>query len=199
MKTSNTKELLLQATLKLISEKGYLGATTREIANEAGVTEITLFRNFGSKQLLFEEVLKTYTFLPRLKELLPELEGLPSAEALTLIATRFLLTLKERKAMIKIMYQEVTSYPGKIREVYNKFGEEVRATLADYIETLQERGEMRKDVSPDMAARVFFAMFFSYFRQEEIMRSGGMKKQNMEKYIREVLDIFMRGTLKEGR
>jgi hypothetical protein len=31
------------------------------------------------------------------------------------------------------------------------------------------------------------------------MRSGGMKKQNMEKYIREVLDIFMRGTLKEGR
>ena len=32
-----------------------------------------------------------------------------------MIATRFLLTLKERKAMIKIMYSEVTSYPDKIR------------------------------------------------------------------------------------
>jgi AcrR family transcriptional regulator len=195
MRTSNTKELLLQATLKLISEKGYLGTTTREIANDAGVTEITLFRNFGSKELLFEEVLKTYTFLPRLKELLPELEGLPSEEALTIIATRFLLTLKERKAMIQIMYQEVTSYPEKIREVYNKFTEEVRAILANFIRTLQVRGELRKDMSPEMAARVFLAMFFSYFRQEELMRPGGMKKQNMEKYIREVIDIYMRGAM----
>src|SRR5512146_1025098 len=124
MRTSNTKELLLQATLKLISEKGYLGTTTKEIANEAGVTEITLFRNFGSKELLFEEVLKTYTFLPKLRELLPELEGLSCEEALVLIATRFLLTLKDRKSMIKIMYSEVTSYPDKIREVYNRFIDE---------------------------------------------------------------------------
>jgi AcrR family transcriptional regulator len=196
MRTSNTKELLLRATLKLISEKGYLGTTTREIANEAGVTEITLFRNFGSKELLFEEVLKTYTFLPRLKELLPELEGLPIEEALTLIATRFLLTLKERKAMIKIMYQEVTSYPEKIREVYNKFTEEVWTILANFIRTLQERGQVRKDLSPEIVARVYLAIFISYFRQEEIMRTGGMKKQNMEKYIREVIDILRHGIIK---
>ena len=41
-------------------------------------------------------------------------------------------------------------------------------------------------------------MFFAYFRQEEIMRPGGMKKQNMEKYIRDVVDIYMHGTL-DGR
>jgi AcrR family transcriptional regulator len=196
MRTSNTKELLLQATLKLISEKGYLGTTTREIAKEAGVTEITLFRNFGSKELLFEEVLKTYTFLPKLKELLPELEGLPIEEALTLIATRLLLSLKERKAMIKIMYQEVTSYPVKIREVYNKFTEEVRAILANFIRTLQERGSLRKDISPEVVARVYLAIFISYFRQEEIMRTGGMKKQNMEKYVQEVITMFIHGTIK---
>lgn len=198
MRTSNTKELLLQATLRLISEKGYLGTTTKEIANEAGVTEITLFRNFGSKEQLFEEVLKTYTFLPRLKELLPELGGLSCDDALVLIATRFLQTLKERKALIKIFYQEVTSYPEKIREVYNSFNDEIRSTLAGYMRTLQERGELRKDLSPEIAARVYLAMFFSYFRQEEIMRAGGMKKQNMEKYIREVIDIYLHGTL-DGR
>jgi AcrR family transcriptional regulator len=196
MRTSNTKELLLQATLKLISEKGYLGTTTREIAKEAGVTEITLFRNFGSKEFLFEEVLKTYTFLPKLKELLPELEGLPIEEALTLIATRLLLSLKERKAMIKIMYQEVTSYPVKIREVYNKFTEEVRAILANFIRTLQERGSLRKDISPEVVARVYLAIFISYFRQEEIMRTSGMKKQNMEKYVQEVISMFIHGTIK---
>src|SRR5512141_2540165 len=116
MKKLETNEQLLKATLKLISEKGYLGSTTREIAQEAGVTELTLFRHFGSKELLFEEVLKTYTFLPKLKELIPALDNLTYDMALELIALRFLLGLKERKAMVKIMYTEVTIYPEKIRE-----------------------------------------------------------------------------------
>ena len=193
MKTSNTKEQLLKATLKLISEKGYLGATTREIAQEAGVTELTLFRHFGSKERLFEELLKGYTFLPLLKELLPELEGLSCEDALTLIATRFLLSLKERKSMVRIMYSEVTSYPVKIREVYNKFIDEMRTTLALYFESQQNRNIIRKDMSPDMAARVFLWILSSYFRSEEIMRSAGMKKKAMEKDLGAIIDIFMHG------
>jgi AcrR family transcriptional regulator len=194
----NTKQQLLEATLKLISEKGYLGATTREIAQEAGVTELTLFRHFGSKELLFEELLKTYTFLPKLKELLPELDGLPVHDALATIAERFLLSLKERKAMVKIMYSEVTIYPEKIREVYNKFVEAMRGTLASYFGTLRERGILKNNISPDMAAKVFFWVLVSYFRAEEIMRPGGMKKNAMEKQIREIIDIFSHGSLDDN-
>ena len=194
-KTRNTRQLLLESTLKLISEKGYLGATTREIALAAGVTELTLFRQFGSKEKLFEEMLKTYTFLPKLKELLPELEGLSYEKALEMIATRFLLTLKERKSMIKIMYSEVTIYPEKIRAVYNGFVEEMRSTLAGFFESQQKRGVL-KDSSPEMAARVFLWILISYFRSEEIMRPGGMKKEAMERNVREIIDIFMYGTVK---
>jgi AcrR family transcriptional regulator len=197
-KAKNTKQLLLESTLKLISEKGYLGATTREIALEAGVTELTLFRNFGSKERLFEEMLKTYTFLPKLKELLPELQGLSYEKALEMIATQFLLTLKERKAMIKIMFSEVTIYPDKIRGVYNGFVDEMRGTLAGFFDVQQRRGVL-KDTSPEMAARVFLWILISYFRSEEIMRPGGMKKEAMEKNIREIIDIFMNGTLNNNQ
>ncbi len=195
MKKLETKEQLLKATLKLISEKGYLGATTREIAHEAGVTELTLFRHFGSKERLFEELLKSYTFLPALKELLPGLEGLSCEQALTLIARRFLLTLKERKAMIKILFSEVTTYPEKIRTVYNDFVDEMRATLSGYFEVLQDRGILKKTISPEIAARVFLWVLFAYFRSEEIMRGGsGMTKQKLEKNVREIVKIFMHGT-----
>jgi AcrR family transcriptional regulator len=197
-KVKNTKQLLLESTLKLISEKGYLGATTREIALEAGVTELTLFRNFGSKERLFEEMLKSYTFLPKLKELLPELQELPYDKALELIATRFLLTLKERKSMIKIMFSEVTIYPEKIRAVYNGFVDEMRGTLAGFFDLQQRRGIL-KDTSPEMAARVFLWILISYFRSEEIMRPGGMKKESMEKNIHEIIDIFMHGTIKNDQ
>ena len=193
-KTKNTKKQLLEATLTLISEKGYLRATTREIAQKAGVTELTLFRHFGSKERLFEELLNGYTFLPRLKELLPELEGLSYERSLEIIATRFLLTLKERKAMIKIMYSEVTIYPEKIRAIYNRFVDEMRGTMAGFFENMQKRGIMRQN-SPEMAARVFLWILISYFRSEEIMRPGSMKKETMEMNVQEIIDIFMHGTL----
>ncbi len=193
MKTTNTKEQLLKATLKLISEKGYLGATTREIALEAGVTELTLFRHFGSKEHLFEELLKSYTFLPMLKGLLPEMEELSFEEGLTLIASRFLLSLKERKSMVKIMYSEITSYPEKIKEVYNKYIDEMRRTLARYFESQQNSGVLRKNMSPEMAARVFLWILVSYFRSEEIMRSAGIKKTAMEKDVGAIIDIFIHG------
>jgi len=196
MRTSKTKDVLLKATLKLISEKGYLGATTREIALEAGVTELTLFRHFGSKERLFEELLKSYTFLPRLKELLPELESLPCERALQTIATRFLMTMKERKAMIKIMHSEVTTYPEKIRVVYNNFIDELRGTLADFFVLLQQKGVLKKKMSPEIAARMFLWLLFSYFRSEEIMRGGsGMTKLKMAKNVEEIVEIFMNGTL----
>jgi len=195
MKKTDTKKRLLEATLKLISEKGYMGATTREIAHQAGVTELTLFRHFGSKEKLFKELLGSYTFLPRLKELIPELDDLSSREALELIATHFLLTLKERKAMVRIMYSEYTTYPENIREVYNKFILEMRTTLAAYFEGLQQQGMLRKTISPAMTAKMFLWIFFSYFRSEEIMQSTGMKKATMERQVREMVDIFMSGTV----
>jgi AcrR family transcriptional regulator len=199
MKKLETKEQLLKATLKLISEKGYLGATTRGIAQEAGVTELTLFRHFGSKEKLFEELLKSYTFLPKLRELLPELEGLSCEQSLTMIANRFLLTLKERKAMIKILFSEVTTYPEKIRTVYNNFVDEIRATLAGYFDVLQSRGILKKTISPEIAAGVFLWILFAYFRSEEIMRGGsGMTKQKLEKNVREIVKIFMHGAVNNG-
>ncbi len=195
MKKRETKQKLLEATLKLISEKGYLGATTREISREAGVTELTLFRHFGTKERLFEELLNSYTFLPRLKELLPELDHLPYEDALTLIATRFLLTLKERKSMMKILSSEIHIYPEKIRSLYSAFLDEVRATLAGYFVSLQRLGVLRK-VSPEIAARAFLGMLFNYFRSEEIMKDNGMTKKRMEQNIQEFVDIFVHGTVK---
>ncbi len=197
LKTLDTKERLLGATMKLVSEKGYLGATTRKIAQEAGVSEITLFRHFGSKEKLFEGMLGQYTFLPQLKELRSRLDVLPYEEALCAVATRFLLTLKERKSFIKIMFSEVNLYPGKIRKVYNNTIDETRATLADYFLSLQKKGMLRK-ISPEASARTFLSMLVAYFRSEEIMRGLDItKKGKMDREVREIVDIFVHGTLKE--
>jgi AcrR family transcriptional regulator len=52
---------LITAARDVFAERGYAGASTREIAKQAEVTEVLLFRHFGSKAGLFDEaVLDTF-------------------------------------------------------------------------------------------------------------------------------------------
>jgi AcrR family transcriptional regulator len=53
------KDLVLQAAHRLFSTQGYHGTKTRQIADEAGVGESVIFRNFGSKAELFEAAILT--------------------------------------------------------------------------------------------------------------------------------------------
>lgn len=54
---ASTEKRILDAALKVFGEKGYKGATTKDIASKSGFNESTLFRNFGTKKNLFKSVL----------------------------------------------------------------------------------------------------------------------------------------------
>jgi AcrR family transcriptional regulator len=51
------RERILEAAARVYAKHGFRGATTRLIALEAGVNEVTLFRIFGSKGALLQAVL----------------------------------------------------------------------------------------------------------------------------------------------
>ena len=53
-----SRDRILEAAARVYAETGFRGATTRRIADEAGVNEITIFRQFGSKAALIDEALR---------------------------------------------------------------------------------------------------------------------------------------------
>ncbi|HLA00755.1 MAG TPA: TetR/AcrR family transcriptional regulator [Thermodesulfovibrionales bacterium] len=194
-KSSLTRDKILETALKLFSRKGYLGATTKEIAKDAGIAEVTLFRHFPSKERLFGEVLNTYSFLPILRGLLPEISHMSSQKALTVIAKKFLDTLDSRKEMIQIMNSEMRRYPEKIYKIYHSFIDEMIKTLASYFHAMHKKGIMRK-FDTESGARAFLGMFFSYFNAREFHMFKKYRDIDTDETIREFVDIFLRGTLK---
>jgi AcrR family transcriptional regulator len=46
----NTSQKIIDATMSLVRDKGYVATTTKDIANLAGVNECTLFRKFQNKK-----------------------------------------------------------------------------------------------------------------------------------------------------
>ncbi len=191
----STKEKIMESALRLFSRKGYLGATTREIAKEAGVAEVTLFRHFPTKERLLEEVFNNYTFLPELKNILPEVSNLQYKEALLLIVKSFLNSLFLRKEMIKIMKSEFFTYPEHVTRFYQSFINELYSTLASYFDEMQNKGLLR-EFDTRLGARALLGMTFSYFEIEEFIFHKQGRQEDYEKAINEFVEIFMKGTLK---
>jgi AcrR family transcriptional regulator len=198
MQKTDTRERLLDTALTLISEKGYLGTTTREIAFRAGVTEITLFRHFGSKENLFQSILNQYTFLPRLKEMLPDIEGKNLREALCEVGETFFETLQERRQLVRIMLSEINVYPEKVRSLHHDFVEEIIATLAGFFRKKQQEGIVN-DIRAETIARGFLGMIFSYFQKEEILYGKVVKKRQMKQVVEEYVRLILGGIGITGR
>lgn len=74
MGKQETREKILKAALSLFGEKAYDATSTREIAERAGVNHLTLFRHFGSKEVIFRESVVNHVsngdFLDEVKTLL---------------------------------------------------------------------------------------------------------------------------------
>jgi len=193
-RTSETEEKILSATLELISAKGYLGTTTREIARQAGVSEVTLFRHFSTKEKLFEAVLNKYSFLPRLKDTLVKLDGNREklVDILYSIGLSFFETLQERKSLVRIMTCEINVYPEKVRKVYSNFIDQIISLLARYFDSLKEKGVIR-DCPSRIISRAFLGMIYSYFIAEEIIKARVVPPEEKGKVIREFTGICIEG------
>ncbi len=189
-----TRDRIIDAALRLFSREGYLGATTKAIAKEAGIAEITLFRHFPSKEDLFEAVISTKSFLPTLRGLLPEIEERPYEEALATIGRSFLGALTLKKDLIRIMHSEIHRYPEKVRGIQRSMTDELVMTLASWFRRLQGKGLLR-GFDAEIGAKAFLGMLFSHFTRKEITLMEGMTEEDRESTVREFVAIFVHGTL----
>ncbi len=71
----SSRERIVESGLKLFAQKGTTAATTKEIAESADVNEVTLFRQFGSKQGLLLAVLQEASVLDQMQVALSEIAG----------------------------------------------------------------------------------------------------------------------------
>jgi len=192
IEVDGTRRKLLEATLELISSKGYHGATTREIASRAGVSELTLFRRFGKKERLFEEMIRSFTFLPRLKDLIQEMEDKPLEEGLKNIGVRFLQTLRLRRSLVRILLTEISRYPRQVRTIHQQMIDNQARTLEDFLEKRKGRGEIRP-LDMNLPAYAFFRILFMSFLHESILAERNMNDDRIEFIVDEVVETFLNG------
>lgn len=190
----NTREKLLKAAQKLISERGYRGATTRQIASQAGVAECTLFKHFSSKAELFRVMMEKYGGSLQIKELMDKVweSEFSNQESLKLIGVEFYGMLQRHKSYIKIVHLEMHNYPVEIGSTQNKLQHDFMQAFIDYFGMLRKKGLLR-DVSVEATAELFVGGIYFYFLRQEILSGRTVPRSEFEKRIEEFVEPLISG------
>jgi len=156
---------ILAAAARVYAQYGFRGATTRLIATEAGVNEVTLFRTFGSKAKLLQAMLSqaSATAAPTIVDDVSD----PQA-ALTAWCATTLDYLRGHAHLIRKTIAEAEERPDAACaacEGPNSAG----ASLVLYVERLREEGLADTDADVDVAVSMFMSAMFGDALYREIM------------------------------
>jgi AcrR family transcriptional regulator len=111
---ASARDRLLAAAARLYAKHGYSGATTRRIADEAGVNEVTLFRLFGSKEALVEQAIHAQV-LEELTPLLPHAPEDPEGELARWCRAQ-IETFRASRNLLRKCFAEAGDHPELISE-----------------------------------------------------------------------------------
>jgi len=144
-----SRSRILDAAARVYSKHGFRGATTRLIAAEAGVNEVTLFRTFGSKGALLEAVLEACDQGDHVDPL-PDVPVHPERE-LTEWVSAHLEGVRALRPMLIHAISEIDERP-EVAGFACRGRVEVHGLLEQYVARLQEKGLV--DQSADTFAAV---------------------------------------------
>ena len=154
---------ILDAAARVYAEFGFRGATTRRIAQAAGVNEVTLFRTFGSKEALIEEAVRRQAAVlgASAASALPEHPADPATE-LAAFATAHLADLNRHRSIIRKTMSELEERP-ELAPTLTAGWEASDTVLHDYLRRLRAAGWVG-DLSADdllAAGAMLMAALFS--------------------------------------
>lgn len=163
------RDRILDAAKHVYAQHGFRGATTRLIAIEAGVNEVTLFRTFGSKAALFEALMAHHVARSPIPSL-PDVPADPEREMTEWVAS-VLGHMRENRSLIRTSFGEMEDRPEaavSMCEGPNCAG----MILTDYMLRLQQMGLAAEDGDIPTAVAMLMSSMFGDAISRDVMPSA---------------------------
>lgn len=183
----DVRDRILQAAALVFADAGFRGATTRRIAQEAGVNEVTLFRHFGSKQRLLAAALQA-AHTPARTAGLPDPSRHPERELLAWAREQYQV-LRERRCLIRTCMAEAGEHPRMARPGNHTGAAAVE--LRSWLGRLRDAGHASATFDPASATTMFMGTLFADALGRDVMPE--MYRSDEDAALREYVTIFLRG------
>jgi AcrR family transcriptional regulator len=190
LSTKDTAERIIEAALQLVSEKGYTAATTKAIADLAGVNEVTIFRHFGNKRGVLKAVIEQFSYVPLLQEEITNNVTWDLETDLLNFSLKHFNFLMSIKDFVMIGFREAMQFP-EINEEIAINPLHIKNELIRYFQEMHERGKIR-EVDFEAAALSLIAVNFGHFVSRSRLESF-VSDIPTEDLLKTSVSIFSRG------
>ncbi|WP_407380650.1 TetR/AcrR family transcriptional regulator [Methanobrevibacter sp.] len=166
----NTKDMIVEKTLKLILEKNTIDISISEIRNATGLTTGGIYYHFSDKSDIFEAILQKY-MVDYIKIDFDQiiLEGSSREkihDALSYILHHYINGVEIENINENINYNDVillltaTGYAeDEVNSIVAQTGKDIRIFLTDLVEDGKRRNEIRQDFSTENIVETLIVMF----------------------------------------
>lgn len=184
---------ILEAARSHFYTHGLERASVDAIAADAGVSKMTIYSNFGSKEGLFEAVVRERT-----EYVVGGVAGVESLDpnqpqkALLAIGERFLALAREEDALGKFrsVYGAAGAQPEACRAFYREGPERLNGELAAYLRRADAAGTL-KVRHPLQAAALFLSMFLGDGHIRGLLMLDMPDAKEDRALLREAVRVFM--------
>jgi len=165
-----THEKIMKAARELFEKNGFAAATTKEIADLAGVSEVTLFRHFNTKRELFEQTLHSCIHPYRVDEYIERSATYDLETDLRNIARNMVETYSSNAPLLRMIMRDKfrESQPERMFKK-NEHGAENK--LLEYFATMHKMGRLGAD--PELALKFYITNITGYFMRSLFSKAHG--------------------------
>ncbi|MGD1898885.1 MAG: TetR family transcriptional regulator [Phormidesmis sp.] len=165
-KKLTSRERIVRSALSLFSQNGITATTTKEIAEQAGVNEVTLFRQFGSKQGLLLAVIKEAPFIESMQAALTDIVG--ANNPITAYGSAGLELLAQVPELVRSLIGEAGQSPA---ENHQALALALRQANQQTVSYLKGEGVNHLDLAVEESAKLLNTLLLGYALMEA--SSGG--------------------------
>jgi AcrR family transcriptional regulator len=183
---------ILEAAQRHFDEHGLERANVDAIAAAAGVAKMTVYNNFGSKEGLFQAVVRdrsetVVAGFPGTGALDPD----QPEKALLAVGARFLaLARGDALGALRAVYGVAGAQPEVCRALYEDGPERVNGELAAYLRRAHSAGTL-KVRNPLQAADLFLSMFLGSGHMRGLLKLQMPDARENRALLREAVRVFM--------
>lgn len=167
----DSREALLTAAKKVFAEKGYDGATVKDLADAAGVNVSMVSYYFNGKENLFGECLASvgkHHVASAQKVLKAPTTPEEFRLRLQLFAEEFIELNKSEEDICKIIQRDLESAHPVALEAFKVTFVPMYETLVQFIASAKSNGLLRKNVDPATATPILFGSLVHLVRMEKL-------------------------------
>ncbi len=190
------KHQILQVATDLFANRGYEGATTREIAKRAKVNEAIIFRHFPTKEDLYWAVIENKCAVNAGRQIMISIldAGTDVRTTLVSLAESMLRRREKDPALMRLLLFSALENHRLSQRFFQTYVADYYEILSEYIRGKIATGEFRK-LNPQIAARGFLGMLVYHSLVQDVFGANRFQSFDLREVAENLTNIWLKGML----